>query len=112
MWGPEGLGFDPEAALVAKSWKNTLFTQIELPKSHYLSRSAHQRPPSPVPGAPGPSGMLIKPICGPRGLGFDPKATRKNSPGNGEMPCFALLSTGAEKSKIIISDTKGGRECS
>ena len=90
MWGLGGLGFDPEAALTSGG-KHTFHTN-RAPKSHCLSRSTHQRHPSPAPCDPGPSRMSIKPILA-------LKATRKISPGNGEMPCFALPSTGAEKSK-------------
>ena len=102
MRGLGGLGCDPEAALVARRWKTALPTQTK-PPGLIVCQEAR------TSGTPGTSGMSNRPIRGPRALGFDPKATRKNPPRNGEKPCFALPSAGAEKSKITISDTKGVR---
>ena len=56
MWGPGGLGFDPEAALVAKSWKNTLFTQIELQNLIICQEARTSGPPARPQVPQGPQG--------------------------------------------------------
>ena len=56
MWGPGALGFDPGAALVAKSPKNTLFTQIE-PQNHIICQEVRTSGPPARPQVPqGPQG--------------------------------------------------------
>ena len=56
MWDPGALGFDPGAALVAKSPKNTLFTQIE-PQNHIICQEVRTSGPPARPQVPqGPQG--------------------------------------------------------
>ena len=56
MWGPGGLGFDPEAALVAKSRKITLFTQIK-PQNLIICQEVRTSGPPARPQVPqGPHG--------------------------------------------------------
>ena len=56
MWGPGALGFDPGAALVAKSPKHTLFTQIE-PQNHIICQEVRTSgPPARAQVPQGPQG--------------------------------------------------------
>ena len=60
--GPRGTRIRPRGGPSSQKSKKYTFHTNRAPKSHYLSRSTHQRPPSPAPGAPGPSGMITNPI--------------------------------------------------
>ena len=60
--GPRGTRIRPRGGPSGQKSKKYTFHTNRAPKSHYLSRSTHQRPPSPAPGAPGPSGMITNPI--------------------------------------------------
>ena len=60
--GPRGTRIRPRGGPSGQKSKKYTFHTNRAPKSHYLSRNTHQRPPSPAPGAPGPSGMITNPI--------------------------------------------------
>ena len=59
---PKGPLFRPRCSPDGRNMKIHTFRSNRAPRTHFSSRSTHQRHPSPDPGAPGPSWMLTKPI--------------------------------------------------
>jgi hypothetical protein len=59
---PKGPLFRPRCSPDGRNMKIHTFRSNRAPRTHFSSRSTHQRPPSPDPGGLWPSGMLINPI--------------------------------------------------